>query len=198
MTDTPSEPRHGKLGQTTSSRTDTDPLLRTDDDIPMDEMFEILKNERRRRVLTTLDRADEPVELGDLAEAIAAAENGTTPDRVDSTQRKRVYVALYQCHLPKMATIGVIDYDSRSGRVELTDDARSVLSMARRPTGMGRPWHLYGATLGAGTMALFLVNYVDLLPVTLAANVFVGFVIAALVTLSLAQGLVVRRDASSS
>jgi hypothetical protein len=198
MIDTPSESGYGNLGRATADGMDAPPLLRTDDEVPIDRVFEILKNERRRRVLTTLDRADGPVELGVLAETIAAFENGTTPERVDSTQRKRVYVALYQCHLPKMADLGVIEYDSRAGRVELTEDAQFVLSMARRPSGRDRPWHLYSAGLGTGTTALFIANYLDLLPVNVAANVFVGFVITALMALSLAQGLVVRRDAHSS
>ncbi|MFB6358651.1 MAG: hypothetical protein ABEJ96_06540, partial [Thiohalorhabdaceae bacterium] len=50
-------------------------------------------------------------ELGDLAEHIASIENDKPEVALSSTERKRVYVALYQCHLPKMDDIGVIDFD---------------------------------------------------------------------------------------
>jgi hypothetical protein len=34
-----------------------------------------------------------------------------------------VYIALYQCHLPKMATAGVVDFDKDRGTVDLRDEA---------------------------------------------------------------------------
>lgn len=198
ITDTPSDPRHGNLGQTTAEGVESVALLDRDADVPLDRTFEILKNERRRRVLTHLDRADGPVGIGVLAEALAAVENDTTAARVDSTQRKRVYVALYQCHLPKMAELGVVEYDRRAGVVELTEDARPVLEMANRSAESDRPWHRYYGGVGAGTMALFVANYLNLLPVQLAANVFTGFVITALVALSMAHRALVRREPADS
>ena len=195
-TDTISEPRHGNLGQTTASETDPDALLSSEADVELDRVFKILKNERRRQVLTYLDRVGGPVGIGELAEELAAHENDTTPARVDSTQRKRVYVALYQCHLPKMAELGVVDYDRRAGVVELTEGARPVLAMADRPIESRQPWHRYYGGVSAGTTAVFAANYLGLLPVHLAANVFTGFVIAVLVVLSMTHRVLTRRGAS--
>jgi len=41
-------------------------------DLTPDMIFEVLKNERRRRVLRYLDGKEEPMKLGALAEEIAA------------------------------------------------------------------------------------------------------------------------------
>ena len=85
-----------------------------------DVIFDILKNERRRRVLEFL-RDDPTTTLSDLAEHVAALENDKPIRELTSSERKRVYVGLYQCHLPKMADAGVIDYDRSRGTVELRD-----------------------------------------------------------------------------
>lgn len=87
-------------------------------ELPLDVIFEIIKNERRRRVLEYLDETDEEtVALGDLAEHIAALENGTTERALSAQQRKRVYVGLYQCHLPKMMESGIVEFDKNRGTI---------------------------------------------------------------------------------
>lgn len=86
--------------------------------ISLDEVFEVLKNQRRRRVLDYLDGSTEPVTLSDLAEHIAGLENDKEPRLITSSERKRVYVGLYQSHLPKMDDAGAISYDKNRGIVE--------------------------------------------------------------------------------
>jgi len=97
------------------------PIAGQSEDAPLslEDVFEILRNERRQHVLSYLLLTDDDsVELGDLAEHIAAIENDKPIARLDSQERKRVYVALYQCHLPKMATTDVVDFDKNRGTVE--------------------------------------------------------------------------------
>lgn len=55
---------------------------------------------------------------GELAEHIAAVENDVDRSEVTSTQRKRVYISLYQSHLPKLEEAGAIDFDENRGTVE--------------------------------------------------------------------------------
>ncbi|WP_440991894.1 DUF7344 domain-containing protein [Haloarchaeobius baliensis] len=87
-------------------------------ELPLDIVFEIIRNERRRLVLRYLDETDEEtVALGDLAEHIAAIENDTTEQALSAQQRKRVYVGLYQCHLPKMADSGIVEFDKNRGTI---------------------------------------------------------------------------------
>lgn len=85
-------------------------------ELEKDVIFEILKNQRRRRVVQYL-REHGDTELGDLAESIAAEENETTVAQLSSEERKRVYIGLYQTHLPKMDDAGVVAYDQSRGTV---------------------------------------------------------------------------------
>ncbi|VTT88147.1 hypothetical protein DM2_1481 [Halorubrum sp. DM2] len=87
--------------------------------IGFDQLFEILKNQRRRRVLQYLIENDGEVTLDHLAEEIAARETGKDIKQITSQERKRVYVGLYQCHLPKMDDYGAISYNKPRGRIEM-------------------------------------------------------------------------------
>jgi hypothetical protein len=85
------------------------------------EIFTILKNPRRRETLEYLERNDGEADLSDLAESLAARENDIEVEALSSTQRKRVYISLYQVHLPKMDDLGVLEFDKHRGTIELTD-----------------------------------------------------------------------------
>jgi len=75
----------------------------------LDRVFTLLRNRRRRLVLEYL-RDCESTTQSDLARHVAAVENGISEDAVTSTQRKRVYVSLYQAHLPKLDEFGAISF----------------------------------------------------------------------------------------
>ncbi|MFC6976838.1 hypothetical protein ACFQL1_22450 [Halomicroarcula sp. GCM10025709] len=90
----------------------------------LDLIFEVLKNSRRREAIQYLREQDQRVSLGELAEHIAAIENDTTTKQLTSSQRKRVYVGLYQCHLPKMDDVGVVDFNQDRGHVTLTEQVQ--------------------------------------------------------------------------
>jgi hypothetical protein len=81
-------------------------------------VFEILKNQRRRRVLQYLREHGGPVSLSDLCEHIAAQENVTEVHRLSSSERKRVYVGLYQCHLPEMDGMDIVEFNKPRGIIE--------------------------------------------------------------------------------
>lgn len=89
-------------------------------------MFCVLENRRRRETLLYLRRTEGEVTLSELAEHIAAKENGVETHQLTSDQRKCVYVNLYQCHLPSMDDKGVIDYERERGRIELLDAASAL------------------------------------------------------------------------
>jgi DNA-binding transcriptional ArsR family regulator len=91
-----------------------------------DTLFEIVKNRRRRDALSYLKRRDGEATLGELAEHIAAKENGVEVGALSSSQRKRVYIGLYQCHLPKLAEAGVVDFDKDRGDVRLRPAATQL------------------------------------------------------------------------
>ena len=93
-----------------------------------DEVFDTLRASRRRAVLRFLDENGGAATTGTLAEHIAAEENGVDVQSITSSQRKRVYIALYQAHLPRMDDYGLVEYDSDRGDVRLCERADRVLS----------------------------------------------------------------------
>lgn len=94
-----------------------------EEELDRDDIFHILQCRRRRLVLKYLQEYDgeEPASMSDIAEHIAARENNTTVATLRSQERQRVYIALYQSHLPKMDKVGVIDYEQYRGVVKPTD-----------------------------------------------------------------------------
>jgi len=151
--------------------------------LSLDLVFEILKNSRRREVIHYLrdQESDERVALGELAEHVAAIENDTTTDQLTSSQRKRVYVGLYQCHLPKMDDMGVVDFNQDRGHVALAPQADCLTEYLDRPTeDAGVQWHRYygaisvvgvaivGLSLGVGLAAGLATGLLGLVVATFA------------------------------
>jgi hypothetical protein len=100
---------------------------RSDEDGPSrDEVFTALSNRRRRNVITYLKEAGDDARVRDIAEHLAAWENDLEIPEVTYKQRKRVYTALHQSHLPKLAASGFIDYESDRGIVSLTEESRQL------------------------------------------------------------------------
>lgn len=89
------------------------------------ELFDVLSNRRRRYALHALSR-DGATDIGSLAELIAAWENDRPVAEVTSAERKRVYTALQQSHLPKLERTGLVAFDPESGRVTPTAVAHDL------------------------------------------------------------------------
>lgn len=88
--------------------------------ISKDDVFHLLQCGRRRAVLRILSaHEDQSVfRMRDVAEAVAAWEHETTVAKLHSDQRQRVYISLYQSHLPKLDDQGVIAYNQSRGIIE--------------------------------------------------------------------------------
>ena len=148
-------------------------------ELPLDVIFELLKNQRRRHLLRYLDERDGKVPLGELAEHVAALENDTTVNALTSGQRKRVYVGLYQCHLPKMDDAGVIDFNRDRGLIELNESAAQLDAYLDEDTETERAWHNYylGLTVAGGL--LYGSSYAVLSPThVVTTGAVVGLLVA--------------------
>ncbi|QLG48574.1 DUF7344 domain-containing protein [Natrinema halophilum] len=159
----------------------------TDEDerLSKDVIFELLKNRRRREVLAYLLDADETVTLGELAEQIAAWENDTEVNALSSDQRKRVYVALYQTHLPKMDDAGIVEYDQDRGLITLSDNADLLMMYLDTDTHRQDRWDRWYA--GVSVIGALLLSAAFLEMPVLAAAPLLGLasaVIAAFLLLS--------------
>jgi len=141
-----------------SERLDTDAISETESELELDQVFEILKNQRRRYVLQYLNEVDDTVSMSDLAEEIAAWENGKEVSQLSSSERKRVYVGLYQCHLPKMDSMGVVSFNKPRGLIESGPNA-DVFDEYLQVDGSeeGPAWHRMHAT-AAGASAVVLAT----------------------------------------
>ncbi|WP_254764801.1 DUF7344 domain-containing protein [Natrinema marinum] len=154
-----------------------------DERLSKDVIFELLKNRRWREVLAYLLEADETVTLGELAEQIAAWENDTDVNALSSDQRKRVYVALYQTHLPKMDDAGIVEYDQDRGLISLSDNADLLMMYldtdSHRQDRWDR-WYAGVSVTGASLLgaAFFGVPVLSALPMLgLAGTVIVAFLL---------------------
>lgn len=142
-----------------------------------DDVFEVLYNRRRRDVIRYLREREGSATTSDLAEHIAAKENGIPVQQLSSSQRKRVYVGLYQNHLPMMDDIGVIDYEKNRGTVRLRECATQLEPYLDDTVGTGRR-----RTTVVGTFVLagvILLGLAGVLPfVSLPELVWIGFGVA--------------------
>jgi len=109
--------------QLTKKRTIPPPV---EDGPSRNEVFTALSNERRRYVIHYLNSNEPNARVRDIAEQLAAWENDIPIGEVTYKQRKRVYTALYQSHLLKLAKSGFIDYDRNRGIVSLADESHQL------------------------------------------------------------------------
>lgn len=90
------------------------------------DIFDILRNTRRRYAFHYVLSCDGPVSLGTLADHVAAWENDKAVDEIEAEERQRAYVSLRQSHLPKMDEAGVVSFDPSANTVELAGNAADV------------------------------------------------------------------------
>lgn len=105
------------------------------------EIFDLLSNQRRRYTIHYCKREGEPVELGDLAEHVAAWELDKEIDELTSAERKRVYTSLQQTHLPTLERADMIEFDDRT--IALTDHASELDVYLDIVPANSIPWGLY-------------------------------------------------------
>lgn len=168
------------------------------DSLHLNSIFDILKNQRRRRVIQYLNGRDGPVAIGDLSEHIAALENDTTASALTSQERKRVYVGLYQSHLPKMDDAGVVAFNKPRGVVRLGPNASQLRPYLDHTQPRRDTWARYYLMLASvGGLVVLSHPIIDMLVgVTLPmlfTVIIVGFLALAVIHVS-----VERREQSQS
>ena len=137
-----------------------------------DDAFEVLSNRRRRYVIHHLIQHGETTELRPLSRQVAAWENYKSLDQVTSEERRRVYNALQQFHLPKLQSKGVVAYESGRGTVRATSAARGLrVYLGSQPhPGCRSVWVASGALVAIAVLLAFTVVGVP----ALGAVVLVG------------------------
>ena len=144
-----------------------------------DELFDVLANSRRRHVIELLIEADEILDIGTLATRIAARENEIEIEAVTSDERKRVYTALQQSHLPKLDAAGLIEFDKQRG----TTAPLPALSAAEpylAGSQTAQPWYRYYLGLTATSAIVVIGVWIGLWPFGLLSPLSVTGVISML------------------
>jgi len=147
-------------------------------------VFEMLSNSRRRYVVHYLLDADREAELRDLARAVAAWENDKRPDDVTSQERRRVYNALQQAHLPKMDDAGLVAFDASRGTVVAADDLADLRVYLEIVPGDEISWSQYYLLLGAFFGSVTLASLVGVYPFSAVPGVALAGGMAALLVAS--------------
>ncbi len=140
---------------------DGNPPIEGGPGLTSDELYDVLSNRRRRYVIHALKRREQPIELGELANQIAAWESDTTEQSVSSDARKSVYTSLQQAHLPKMDEANVVEFDKDRGVVDATPNLEELDVYIEFVESEQISWHQY-------YLGLFLIDAV------LLAAVWVG------------------------
>jgi hypothetical protein len=147
--------------------------------IAPETVFEVLSNERRRYVLHHLKSMGERITVRELSEQVAAWENGIEVAAVTPKERKRVYTALHQTHLPKMADVGVIDYDRDRGTLELTDAIETFDIYLEVVPEQDLSWSELSLALSSVSAALVAAVALGVYPFALLPDIAYAAVIAA-------------------
>ncbi|WP_138004745.1 DUF7344 domain-containing protein [Halalkalirubrum salinum] len=153
-------------------------------EISRNTIFQMLGNERRRLTINYLKQLEGQGTVRDIAEHVAAWENGIETVEVTYKQRKRVYTSLYQSHLPKLASAGLINYDKNRGTVSLTDKISEVDIYLETVSKNEISWSEFYLGLGGVFMALAIAVFTDTYPFSLIDSRSYIFAMAAVLLAS--------------
>ena len=155
--------------------------------LSQDQVFEVLKSPRRRYALYYLKRAGGRAELSEITEQVAAWENEIPSTKLESDQRKRVYISLYQTHMPKLDEAGIVEYDQSKGVVELAENARE-LDVYLGEDFEDLPWEWIYLSMSVGSLLLVTGVWLDVYPANLLSGLGTAvIVITAFAVTALAQ-----------
>ena len=168
---------------------------RTEGEISDADVFEILSNRRRRFALHAIKRREEPIELSELSEQIAAWEIGAEPDDIRYEDRRSVYVTLKNIHIPMMDERGVVEFEQQTKTVRSTDllSKLDVYVEALRKDEI--PWSSYYIGLAAICLSVVIAVAADVPGAAALDPLDVGVItVVAFGVSSLVHHLVDRRN----
>jgi DNA-binding transcriptional ArsR family regulator len=128
-------------------------------ELTADAAFDLLSNARRRYVLCYVRERGE-ASVRELSRYTAAWENDVAPTAVSSSQRKRVYTALHQTHLPRLDEHGIVTYDPDRGTVTPQPRLDLLDEYLQQPSNREPNWPRYylGIGLAATVLALGIIG----------------------------------------
>ena len=125
---------------------------------------------------------------------MGAWEHETSPERLSSAERKTVYTALQQRHLPKMDDAGLVDFDKRAGTVAPTGALTDLEIYAEVVESGEFPCSQYYLGLAGITEALMVAVWANAYPLVLLPDIAWGFFAAVAFAVSALAHVVISRD----
>jgi len=160
-----------------------------------DDRFDLLSNHRRRYTLHYLERNNGRAELGELAEQLAAWENGIEKTEISYDQRKRVYTSLQQVHLPQMDKLGILTFDEREGVAAQTRGAEEFDFYFEIVGRQDIPWSVFYLLLGGVDAVILTGGAAGVGPLAVVPGIGWGvFVLTTFLVVSLAHLYVSRTE----
>lgn len=127
-------------------------------DLSEDEIFDVLRNSRRRAVIAYL-LEEERASVKELTKQVGADEYDVDADELSPEQHKRVYTGLYQCHLPRLDDLGVVDFEKEDKVVSLRESASQLEPYLQRNGGSRvARFELVGAVAVASLVTLGILG----------------------------------------
>ncbi len=132
--------------------------MEDDHQLSKDEIFEVLSSGRRRLLLYHLYRRGGEAGLRELAED-AAAEEFDEP--LDEDQIKRIYIAFYQTHVPKLEDVGFVSYAPDDQHVTLKDDVAQIARVLPDEATNDRHWPIYYLLVAIAGLLIAGVSFLE-------------------------------------
>lgn len=146
------------------------------------QVFAILRNDRRRFTITILAARSSQMPFAELVDQVTAHERTSTEADAIEDRRMAVYVALYQTHLPRLETLGLVEHDPEAGTVAITDDGRAVSRYLRGRSTRPSPWAILFLVLSSAYVVVLVGVWqtTRTVPTSVAVLVLTGYSAAAL------------------
>lgn len=136
-------------------------------EISQEQIFEVLQSPRRRYALYYLLREGDAVDLSALATHVAAWEHDTPLDELTTQQRKRVYISLYQTHIPKLEEVGLLDYNREAGTIHPSHRVCHLEKYLGDVSRLSIAWNQYYLTFSVLSLLLLGGMLVGIFPHTI-------------------------------
>lgn len=166
-------------------------------ELTKDDVLDLLSNSRRRYVIYFLEQWDGSATLNDLAYAIASRETGIPEASLSEDDKRRVYISLYQTHLPKLDLYGLVDYDKEERTVTLAALAADLGDYFFPERRNARWWMLYYLALASLSLLASAAGALSVIDTT--AVVSVGTAVALVIAvLAVYQWWTQERDSDAA
>lgn len=94
--------------------------------LPLETVFQVLENQRRRVILYYLTTCTYPVPFKELVEEVAEQESETQAAEGPTESYEQVAVDLHHTQLPKLAQWGVIEYNTEMELITVAETLRPL------------------------------------------------------------------------